>query len=111
MLSHSVTLLGIVVMETGNTETLGKESEDSSAGEYPSKPRIPALLKNWHGFCYVLRTTKITKCSNPIKTRRIGSDITRTTRTEAQLTDFFGVDCFVRLRPHDRTENNKTALR
>ncbi|EEB59221.1 hypothetical protein PSPTOT1_4343 [Pseudomonas syringae pv. tomato T1] len=30
--------------------------------------------------------------SKPIKTRRNGSDITRTKRTEAQLTDFFGVD-------------------
>jgi len=55
------------------------------------------------------------KCSNPIKTKRTGSDITRTTRTETQLTDFFGVDSFSEQRARhavrNRTENNKTASR
>ena len=43
-----------------------------------------------------------------------GSDITRTTRTEAQLTDFFGVDSFseeLAREPRDPTENNKTTVR
>jgi hypothetical protein len=54
-------------------------------------------------------------CSNPIKTKRNGSDITRTKRTEAQLTDFFGVDSLFgdsgNQEPHNQTENNKTASR
>jgi hypothetical protein len=59
-------------------------------------------------------TTRTKMCSNPIKTKRIGSDITRTTRTETQLTDFFGVDSFSEVlekEPRSRTENNKTTLR
>jgi hypothetical protein len=43
-----------------------------------------------------------------------GSDITRTTRTEAQLTDFFGVDSFseeLARDSRDLTENNKTTFK
>lgn len=110
-LSHSVTLLGIEARETGNTETPGHDFSDELIGQFLCRPRFPGNRKNWHGFCYVLRTTKIKNRSNPIKTRRIGSDITRTRRTETQLTDFFGVDRFARLRPLDRAENNKTTFR
>ena len=110
-LSHSVTLLGIEARETGNTETPGHDFSDELIGPFLCRPRFSGNRKNWHGFCYVLCTTKIKNRSNPIKTRRIGSDITRTTRTETQLTDFFGVDRFVRLRLLDRAENNKTTFR
>jgi len=43
-----------------------------------------------------------------------GSDITRTTLTEAQLTDFFGVDSFsegLERDPRNQAENNKTTFR
>ncbi|MDH0747703.1 hypothetical protein N5D61_15290 [Pseudomonas sp. GD03842] len=110
-MSQSVTLIGIQTQETGNTETPERFISMPQPGIAACEPRFSGICKNWHGSCYVLRTTKITNGSNPIKTRRIGSDITRTTRTETQLTDFFGVDRFVRLRPLNRTENNKTALR
>jgi hypothetical protein len=59
-LSHSVTLPAIVFRETGNTETPGDRFSSESRPVKSAKPRKPGTLKSWHGFCYVLRTTKIT---------------------------------------------------
>lgn len=91
-LSHSVTLPAIAFRETGNTETPGDRfSSESRPGEVRKTPKTGTFLKlAWLLLC--LTYNKNNKCNNPIKTRRIGSDITRTTRTETQLTDFFGVD-------------------
>jgi hypothetical protein len=95
-LSHSVTLPAITVRETGNSETTGALFGFELSPVFTLKARFSGLSQSWHGICYVTCTTKITNRSNPIKTRRIGSVITRTIRTETQLTDFFGVDRFVK---------------
>ncbi|MEG5265602.1 hypothetical protein TRP66_14970 [Pseudomonas sp. JDS28PS106] len=89
-----------------------------SMGTTMLKNRQPVVfkrdLKSWHSFCYLSGTTKTTNVQHTNKNNTYGSDITRTTRTEAQLTDFFGVDSFTGLAgtgARNRTENNKTASR
>ena len=93
-LSQSVTLPAIAFRETGNTETLGDGfSAESQAHEVREAPETGTIRK----LAQLLQSLTHNKNNNglaPIKTTRIGSDITRTTRTETQLTDFFGVDRF-----------------
>lgn len=59
-LSHSVTLPAITFRETGNTETPGDRFGLEFTPVNSGKPREPGPQQSWHGFCYVIRTTKIT---------------------------------------------------
>jgi hypothetical protein len=90
-LSHSVTLPAIASGKRVTRKHLATDSAVNPASEILKPPNSGTSKKlAWLLLC--LTYNKNNKCNKPIKTRRIGSDITRTTRTETQLTDFFGVD-------------------
>jgi hypothetical protein len=93
MLSQSVTL----TVTSGMKRVTRKQFSCRLASHCRARSRNPlnskVLQKLARLLLYVLYN-KNNRRSTSIKTKRIGSDTTRTTRTETQLTDFFGVDSF-----------------
>jgi hypothetical protein len=80
-----------------------------------SKPLFYRALTKLAWLLLSLRYNNNKNQQHPIKTTCTGSDITRTTRTEAQLTDFFEEDGFPEALAEQgfrsRAENNKTTFR